>query len=261
MLLRLDPRNPAAAGVPVDLGPGVAEKVRFLDPKELAVAGTKDGRAWVGVLSLGPRPALVHEAFVKGTAVNALAVNPARRGWSLALATPDGTVSLLRMSHDPALPRDWDPFFVPPPPEPPHVPVPAPAPAPEAQPPEEIAPVEAAGGPRRPFAVLPRAQAQRGGAVDTEIILVNLGHQRAQVFVRFVPDEGRGTFTRVTIEPGKRAKVSIAETIFRRKWGGGGADGFDGYVRIDGGDRDDLVVDAVIRRQGQPPEEVRPHWR
>jgi hypothetical protein len=109
--------------------------------------------------------------------------------------------------------------------------------------------------------VLPRAQAQRGGAVDTEIILVNLGQQRSQVVLRFVPDEGRGTFTRVTVEPGRRAKVSIAETVFRRRWGGGGGDGFDGYVRIDGGDRDDLVVDAVIRRQGQPPEEVRPHWR
>jgi hypothetical protein len=124
-----------------------------------------------------------------------------------------------------------------------------------------VPPAEAAGGPRGPFAVLPRAQAQRGGAVDTEIILVNLGQQRMQVVVRFVPDEGRGTFTRVLIEPGRRAKVSAAETLFRRRWGGGNGGDFDGYVRIDGGDRDDLVVDAVIRRQGEPPEDVRPHWR
>ncbi len=254
-LLRLDARTPAAAGVPLDLGAGVVEKVRFLDARELAVAGTKDGRAWVGVVSLGARPALVHESFVKGTAVTALGVNPARRGWSLAVATPDGTVSLLRMSHDPALPRDWDPFAVPAPPEPPQVPLPAP------QPPAEIPPVEAGGGPRAPFAVLPRAQAQRGGAVDTEILLVNLGQQRMQVVVRFVPDEGRGSFARVTIEPGRRAKVSAADTLFRRRWGGGNAADFDGYVRIDGGDRDDLVVDAVIRRQGEPPEDVRPHWR
>lgn len=260
-LLRLDARNPAAAGVRVDLGVGVAAKARFLDAKELAVAGTKDGRAWVGTVSLGPRPALVHEAFVKGTAVAALGVNPARRGWSLAVATPDGTVSVLRLPADPALPRDWDPFAVPAPPEPPHVPAPAPQPPPEAQPAEEIPPVEAGGGPRAPFAVLPRAQAQRGGAVDTEIILVNLGQQRMQVVVRFVPDEGRGTFTRVTIEPGRRAKVSAADTLFRRRWGGGSAGDFDGYVRIDGGGRDDLVVDAVIRRQGEPPEDVRPHWR
>lgn len=260
-LLRLDARNPAAPGVPVHLGAGVAEKIRFLDARELAIAGTKDGRAWVGVLSLGPRPALVHESFVKGTTVTALGVNPARRGWSLAVATPDGTVSLLRLSEDPALPRDWDPFAVPVPPEPPHVPAPAPQPPPEAQPPAEIPPAEAGGGHRAPIAVLPRAQARRGGAVDTEIILVNLGQQRMQVVARFVPDEGRGSFTRVTIEPGRRAKVSVAETFFRRRWGGGNAGDFDGYVRIDGGDRDDLVVDAVIRRQGEPPEEVRPHWR
>ncbi|HEX5137031.1 MAG TPA: hypothetical protein VFY93_08675 [Planctomycetota bacterium] len=255
MLLRLDARNPAGPGFPIDLGAGSAEKLALLEGRDLAVAGAKDGRAWVGVLSQGPRPAIAYESFVKGTVVTALGLNPARKGWSLAVTTPDGTMTLLRLPKDPALPRDWDPFTVPPPPEPPPVPAPQPGPEPEEAQPE--LPVNA-GGARRAFAVLPRAQAQRGGAVDTEIVLVNLGQQRMQVVLRYVPDEGRGGFTRVTIEPGKRAKVSLADTLLRRRWG---ANDFDGYVRIDGGDRDDLVVDAVIRRQGQPPEDVRPHWR
>jgi hypothetical protein len=89
-------------------------------------------------------------------------------------------------------------------------------------------------------------------------VLINLGAAAQHIFVRFVPDDGRGTFTRVTVEPGKRTRVSVAESIFRRRWA---SNEFDGYVRIDGGDRDTLVVDAVIRRQGEPPEEVRPHWR
>jgi len=254
MLLHLEIGNPGAPGVPLDLGTGVVDHLRFLGPRELAAAGTKDGRAWVGVVTFGPRPGLAHEAYLKGTGVTALGTNPARKGWSLGVATPDGTVALLRVPGDPELPRDWDPFSVAPPPEPPPVPVPVPGPA--AQPAEELPPVEAAGGRHRSLAVLPRAQAARGGTVDTEILLVNLGEQRAEVFLRFIPDGGRASFTRVTIEPGQRTKVSLAKSLFRRLVGD-----FDGYVRIDGGDRDTLVVDAVIRRQGEPPEEVSPHWR
>jgi len=255
MLLQLDLRNLAAPGEGVDLGAGTVDKVRFLSQREVAVAGAKDGRAWVGVVALGRRPGLAHEAYVRGSGVTALAVNPARKGWSLAVATSDDSVALLRVPGDPELPRGWDPFA--PPPEPPAVPEPEPEPEAEA-PPEALPPVEVAGA-RAVFAVLPRAEAARGGGVDTEITLINLSQVRQQIFLRFIPDEGRGSFSRVILEPGKRTKLSLAQTIFRRRFGGGGD--FDGYVRIDGGDRDDLVVDAVIRRQGQPAEEVRPHWR
>ncbi len=256
MLLRFDARAPATPPVALDLGAGAAEQLLFLGPSELAVAGSKDGRAWVGVLAIGPRPAVVHEAFLKGASVSALGGNPARKGWTLAAATPDGTVTLLRLPGDPGLPRDWDPFATPVP-EPTPVPVPVPEPVPEP-PPEAMPPVGAGGAPQA-CAVLPRAEAVRGGAVDTEIVLINLGNASAQLFLRFIADEGRGGFARVTVEPGKRTKVSLAETLFRRRMATD--TGFDGYVRIDGGDRDTLVVDAVIRRQGEPSEEVRPHWR
>lgn len=251
MLLRFDARAPATPPVALDLGAGAVDQLLFLGPNELAVAGSKDGRAWVGVLAIGARPAVAHETHLKGVGVTALGGNPARKGWSLAAATPDGSVHLLRLPGDLALPRDWDPFAPPPP-------APVPVPVPEAEPPEAMPPVEV-GGAGHPCAVLPRAEAVRGGAVDTEIVLVNLGNARAQLVLRFIADEGRGGFARVTVEPGKRAKVSLAETLFRRRMAGDSA--FDGYVRIDGGDRDTLVVDAVIRREGAPSEEVRPHWR
>jgi hypothetical protein len=258
-LLRFDPRSLVTPPVALDLGAGVAEKLRFLGPNELAVAGSKDGRAWVGVLALGRRPAVVHEAYLKGALVTALATNPARKGWTLAAATPDSSVHLLRLRADAALPRDWDPFAPPPAPQAPQVPIPEPEPPPEAMPPVEVKGGGGGGGGHQPAsAVLPRAEAVRGGAADTEIILINLGGARMQLHLRFVADEGRGGFARVTVEPGKRTKVSIAQTLFQHRWAGGD---FDGYVRIEGGDRDCLVVDAVIRRQGQPPEEVRPHWR
>ena len=251
-LLRFDARAPATPPVALDLGAGAAERLLFLGPSELAVAGVKDGRAWVGVLGIGPRPAIVHEAYLKGAGVSALGSNPARKGWSLCAATTDGTVYLLRLAGDPALPRDWDPFAAPPVEAPP---VPLPEPEPEF-PPEAMPPVEAGKAPPA-VAILPRAEAARGGVVDTEIVLINLGQHPAQIFLRFVADEGRGGFTRVTVEPGKRMKVSLADALFRRRW----TSDFNGYIRVDGGDREMLVVDAVIRRQGQPPEEVRPHWR
>jgi hypothetical protein len=250
-LLRFDPRAPATPPVTLDLGLGTAERLLFLGPNELAIAGVKDGRAWVGILGVGPRPAIVHEAYLKGAGITALAANPARKGWSLAATTPDGTMYLLRLAHDPALPRDWDPFAAPPVEVPP---VPVPVPEPDAD--EAMPPVEA-GKDAPPAAILPRAEAVRGGVVDTEIVLINLSERPAQIFLRFVADEGRGGFTRVTVEPGKRMKVSLADSLFRRRW----TNDFNGYVRVDGGDRDTLVVDAVIRRQGEPPEEVRPHWR
>jgi hypothetical protein len=201
----------------------------------------------VGVLEIGPPLVVAHEAYVNGTTVAALGANPARKGWTLCAASAEGNVSLLRLAADPALPRGWNPLG--------SAPEPPPAPAPETAP-----------GPRRPAeagarpacAVLPRAQAAPGGAVDTEIVLINLGQQPQQVFVRFIADEGRSGLVRVTVEPGKRAKVSAAQSLFRRRLA---TAAFDGYVRIDGGDRETLVVDAVIRRQGEPPEEVRPHWR
>ncbi len=254
-LLRFDARALATPPVVLDLGAGTAEQLLFLGPSELAVAGTKDGRAWVGVLAIGRAPAVAHEAYLKGVGVAALGSNPARKGWTLAAATPDGSVHLLRLPADLALPRDWDPFA----PPPPQAPVPVPAPAPDAEPPpEEALPPVGVGGARPPCAILPRAEAVRGGAVDTEIVLINLGQARAQLTMRFIADQGRGGFARVTVEPGKRTKVSLGQTLFQRRWAGGD---FDGYIHIDGGDRDTLVVDAVIRRQGEPAEEVRPHWR
>ncbi len=256
-LLRLDARSPAAPPVAMDLGAGAAERLLFVGPSELAVAGTKEGRAYVGVVAIGARPAIVHEAYLKGVGVAALGGNPARKGWTLAAATPDGSVHVLRLPGDPGLPRDWDPFAPPPEPAPVPLPAPLPEPAPEA-PPEALPPLEAGPGGAAGCAILPRAEAVRGGAVDTEIVLVNLGQRPQQLFLRFVADEGRGGFARVTVEPGKRRKVSVGQTLFQRRWAGGD---FDGYVRVDGGDRDALVVDAVIRRQGEPPEDVRPHWR
>jgi hypothetical protein len=254
ILLRFDARDPKAPTGSVDLGAGTAEHLRFLGPAELAVAGTKDGRAWVGVVALGARAALAHEVSLGGTSVVALGTNPARKGWSLAAATREGAFHLLRLPGDPALPRDWNPLA--PAPDAP----PAPAPV-EEPPPEE--PLEAAPGAPRACAVLPRAEAARGGGVDTEIVLINLGDSPLRLLVRFVGDDGRGTSTRVQVDPGQRRKVSIAESLFRRgRWGRQAPD-FDGYVRIEGASREDLVVDAVIRREGSPhpPEEVRPHWR
>jgi hypothetical protein len=272
LLLRFDARELAArtAAAPVeptavlDLGRGTIDHVRLFErghqgSADVAVAGTKDGRAWVGICEThGRAPTLAHDRFLSGTAVDALGVNPGRAGWSLAAATADGTVHLLRLPGDPALPRDWDPFAP--------APVPAPVPPPVEETPAAEDPLEAlppaeAGGHAVPYAVLPRAEATRGGEVDTEIVLVNLAREPAQVVLRFVDDDGRGGFARVTVEAGKRRKVSVAEALFRRRFGRRVMEDFDGYVRVDGAPKDTLVVDALIRRAGQPPEEVRPHWR
>jgi len=178
-------------------------------------------------------------------------VNPARKGWSIAATEPEGSFHLLRVPGDPVLPRGWDPFALPvPPPEPP-------APEPPAPEDEPLPPIEVGHEHDATFAILPRVEVDQRQAVDTEIVLIHLGKAPARIAVRLLADDGQlVSWIRVALEPGQRRKLSILDLLGRRR-----ILNFDGYARVDGAAEADLIVDAVIRREGEAAEEIRPRWR
>lgn len=244
-----------------ELGPGSVGHLALLEGGGVVVAGERDGRSWVAVLRGGPRLLVEHEAFLSGTGVVAMTVNPQRRGWSIAAATDDRVFHILRIAGDEALPPGWDPFLVPEPG--------APEPQPEGPdvglPPIEAPPAGSGGGPGHggvPSAervVFPRveAQARFGQDVDTEFVAINLGRERMRLTWGFHADDGRLVAREtVVLDPLQRSRLKSSAILARQR-----ASAFDGYVVIDGARKDDLVLEGILRQGADRTEVLRPHWR
>ncbi len=270
-------RNPLRQLIPVpvsasvDLGAGDASHLAVLDGSHLAVAGTKSGRAWAAVVNADRGLRLTHETFMRGTRIDGLAVNPARKGWTMAVQNEQMRQYLLRHPRDPALPRNWDPFprqdpepypepDKPDRPDPGHgqpqpvPPRPQPQPVPTPVDPGDTRPVEAPG--RLRLAILPRVAVDTRARIDTQIVLINLGARRVRATIRFVGNNGR-VLTSITmrLRGGERLTVSALE-----KLKAAGVTSFDGWIRIDGCSRRDTVIDATRTSRGtSAPLTV--HWR
>jgi hypothetical protein len=250
-------RTPVVPDAKHQFARGSIDLVRPLGAGRLVLGGVKDGRAWIGVGSGGRRFQLEHEGYPAGTRIEALAVNPARRGWSIAVGMSDMFVRLFRIPGDEALPRNWDPF-------------PEPAPEPPAEePPEEIpvpVPAPADPGHARPgagvlsTAILPRVACDNRRGEDTEIVLVYLGAAAARVRVGFVADTGRALHAATAVlKPGQRLTLSTSGQLARL-----GVPSFTGYVRIEGIPRRDLIVEGLATGRsvrGTRQEVLPAHWR
>jgi hypothetical protein len=254
---------PLAPDATFPFAAGSIDHVRLLEAGRLVLAGVKDGRAWLGVASGGRRLQLEHEGYPAGTRIDALGVNPARRGWSIAVGMSDMFVRLFRIPGDEALPRNWDPFPEPPPAEEPPV----------EEPPEEIpeeipgpVPVPVDPGHARPgggiltTAILPRVACDNRRGEDTEIVLVYVGAAAARVRVGFVADTGRALHAATAVlQPGQKLTISTSAQLAKL-----GVPSFTGYVRIEGIPRRDLIVEGLTTARsirGARQEVLPAHWR
>jgi hypothetical protein len=268
MLVLLDQRQGGRPRGPTgperfDLGPGAVNHLAMLADGGVVVGGVRDGRSWVAVLRGGHRPVIEHEGFLSGAGVNAMTVNPARRGWTIAASTDDRMFRLLRVASDEPAPPGWDPFVAP-------VPGPGPAPAPPetevpgAEDPPQAGgghggsgPSPAAGAPDR--VVFPRveAQARFGQDVDTEFVAINLGREPMRLSWSFFQDDGRLVAREaLALAPQQRARLKCSAILAKQR-----AAAFDGYAVIDGARKDDLVLEGIRREGPERAEVLRPHWR
>ncbi|MGH7163708.1 MAG: hypothetical protein ACREID_09505, partial [Planctomycetota bacterium] len=164
-----------------------------------------------------------------------LAVNPSRRGWSVAALSADHVLYLLRLPEDPVAEAGWDPLGGPPP---------APSPVPRQPAGDEAA-------------VFPRVEADARNGVDTDLVAIHFGDRAVVLALHMLDDEGR-VMHRVNVQarPGQRVKLSLAKLLLDAR-----ILSFDGYLVVDGGDRRDLILEGVLRRRGAEAEALRPHWR
>jgi len=225
----------------IALGSGSVDRMEVLDKDRLVLAGTKDGRAWVAVLRTGRRPVVESEISLPGTGVITLGLNPQRKGWSIAAGTRERGVYLLRIPGDEALPRGSSPW-----------PLPKPAPQPEP------APIHRIPGTAANLAILPRITVDARSRLETEIVMVYLGQGRRIARVDFLSNAGRSVYsTTVRLTPWGRVKISVLRELHRL-----GVASFDGYARISGCPRADLIVEGISRRGPDAAAEVlRIHWR
>ncbi len=254
-----------------NMGTGVVNCLAWCDKNLLAAAGSKSGRAWAGVIDCSTAQARVSgEAYYKGAECTQLGVNTKRRGWSLYTFTKEKYAYMSRLHSDPALPRDWNPFRQK---DPDPVPHPAPGsggtggtgpgaggtnPGTGADPHDHDHDHGSGSNGARTkgnTAILPTVSADVRRGEDTEIVLVQI-NSNDRVVVRLISDRGRVLHSRtISMRRDRRVKVSLIAELR-----GLGIPSFEGYIRIDGGKRNDLIVDAV-RREPNRSENLRVHWR
>jgi len=229
----------------IALGTGEVDRMEVLDKDRLVLAGVKEGRAWVAVLRTGSPPTVEYEITLPGTGVSALGLNPKRKGWSIAAGTRERAVYLLRIPGDEALPANWSPWPLP-------QSGPPTAPAPQT-------PLRRIPGASATVAILPRIAIDARTGFETEIVMVYLGRTRRIVRVDYLSNTGRSVHsTVVRLTPWRRVRISVLRELGRH-----GVSSFDGYVRISGCPRAELVVEGVMRRGGPSgsAEVLRIHWR
>ncbi len=226
-------RDPAWGSV---YGKGELTCLAAVGEDALAVAGTRDGKAWIGVIDAN-RGRLLHETILAGGAIRELVVNPTRAGWSLAARADAGSVYFLRIPGDAAVPRD------------------RPDPDPDPNPDVDIFRPEpgAEGG----TAVFPRLEMEVRRAVDAELFTLNLGQREARLVFKFFDGDGRLVDQYPgTLAPGRRARVLLSTVLARRR-----IVSFDGYLVIEGARAREVIIEAVQRRPDAPEATLQPHWR
>jgi len=211
----------------VTLGADDVDRLEVFDDL-LVVCGTQGGRAWIHAGSRRIGVERGSASTLSGARVTAVCVNPSRSGWSLAAATDDGAVHLLRLPGDAAAPDVPD---VPADPEP-------------GRP--------SASEPR--LAYFPRVVADARAGLDTVFYLVYLGEGRTRLRITFFDGAGTRLAARaLVLERGERARVSVAEAVREPS--------FDGYAVVSGCARRDLVAEGVLRRGRGRTRVLQPSWR
>ncbi len=243
----------------VDYGAGSLDHVQVLDAQHVLVGGTRDGRAWIGVVERDRRASVHFEKSLAGTAVIAMGSNPSRSGWSIAAGSNDMTFTLLRIPGDPELPRGWNPF---PAQEPEPTPTPTPAPGPPTHPKEPI-PVDGCGharegaAPEPTSAIFPRVSFDSRRSLDTEFVLVFLGARPTKVTLKLTNDTGQLFYSReFVLRRGQRVRLTLAQELAQQRQAA-----FDGYATVEGCEQRDLVVEALRLAGAAAPEPLPAHWR
>lgn len=227
-------RDPVAS---VGFGPGAFSCAQAMGPEGLVLAGTREGKAWVGIAQRGRDAGILSEVTLRGAAVKQMAVNRTCVGWCVAALTDDNILHFLCRSSDPRLPGGWDPWggtgggSLPP------------------GPPEEP------GRAGADLAVFPHIEVDRRD-LDTVLYVVNMGRADLRLTFSFFDDGGRRLVaSEVPLRPMQRTRVSCAQMLAERR-----ISSFYGYLVMEGGNRRDLVAEAILTA-GDSAMILTPHWR
>ncbi|MGQ0613226.1 MAG: hypothetical protein ACT4PV_05755 [Planctomycetaceae bacterium] len=226
-------RDPVWAAV---FGKGELTCISALGEDSVAVAGMRDGKAWIGVIDAN-RGRLLHETILAGGAIRELVVNPTRAGWSLAARADGGSVYFLRIPGDAAAPRDRT--------------------DPDPEPDSEADIFRPEPGAEAGRAVFPRLEMEVRRAIDAELFTLNLGQREARLVFKFYDGDGRLVDQYPgTLASGRRARVLLSTVFARRR-----IVSFDGYLVIEGARASEVVIEAVQRRPDALETTLQPHWR
>ena len=245
--------RPAAS---YNTGPGSVDTMSWCGRDLLAIGGKKNTRGWVALLDHQKALKVTSEWWLRGTQCTHVAGNPHRAGWSVYAATLEKNVAMARVAGDREFPRDWNPFRPDPKPEPnptdPDV-IPDPGNGSDANP--DDGHTQPAPGAARSVAVVPTVTVDQRRNEDTELVLIAM-NRTSRVTLRLIADSGRTLHTRtIRVRRDRRVRLSMAAELRQL-----GVPSFSGYLRLDGGSRGDLIVDAVQRTAGRG-ENLRVHWR